>query len=128
MHGDIEHDVSSVPIQLWILNSVMPVMPWRSFERPANEKCNLTSHPHCPGWKFQPFFASPIHTQTQKFEPRSRHATSRHVTPPPPLPGALQQTPSADYDEDIVCQVFQEGYMIGEKLVRPAIVAVSIGS
>lgn len=41
---------------------------------------------------------------------------------------AIQQTPSDEYDEDVVCQVFQEGYMIGDKLVRPAIVAVSIGS
>ena len=41
---------------------------------------------------------------------------------------AIQQMPSEEYAEDIVCNVFQEGYMIGDKLVRPAIVAVSIGA
>lgn len=40
---------------------------------------------------------------------------------------AIQSMPS-EYDEDLVCQEYQKGYMIGDKLVRPAVVAVSLGS
>ena len=38
---------------------------------------------------------------------------------------AIAQIPSADHDEGIVCQEFQKGYAIGERLIRPAMVAVS---
>ena len=41
---------------------------------------------------------------------------------------AIQQVPSEEYDADIVCQEYQKGYAIQGKLIRPAIVAVSLGS
>jgi len=40
---------------------------------------------------------------------------------------AIQQVPSAEYAEDIVCQEFQKGYMMGDTVIRAAIVAVSVG-
>ena len=39
---------------------------------------------------------------------------------------AIMQSPSADYEEGIVCQEFQKGYKLGDKLIRPAMVAVAI--
>lgn len=37
---------------------------------------------------------------------------------------AIQQVPSDEYDSETVCNVFQKGYMLGERLVRPAMVQV----
>ena len=41
---------------------------------------------------------------------------------------AIQQTPSDEYPEDTVCQEYQKGYTIQGKLIRPAVVAVSLGA
>lgn len=41
---------------------------------------------------------------------------------------AIQQVPSEEFPEDTVCTEFQKGYKIGDKLIRPAVVAVSLGS
>lgn len=41
---------------------------------------------------------------------------------------AIQQTPSDEYGEEVVCAEFQRGFMIGDKLLRPAVVAVSMGA
>lgn len=38
---------------------------------------------------------------------------------------AIQQMPSDEYESGIVCQVYQKGYKIGERLIRPAIVVVA---
>lgn len=43
----------------------------------------------------------------------------------PNLHNAIQQVSESDYASGYVCQVFQKGYLIGEKLVRPAMVAVA---
>jgi molecular chaperone GrpE len=40
---------------------------------------------------------------------------------------AIQSVPSADYAEDFVCQEFQKGYLLGEVVIRAAVVAVSLG-
>lgn len=42
------------------------------------------------------------------------------------LHAAVQQIPS-EYDADVVCMELQKGYKIGDQLIRPAMVAVSIG-
>ena len=39
---------------------------------------------------------------------------------------AIQQLDGTDYASNYVCQVFQKGYMLGDKLVRPAMVAVAV--
>jgi len=39
---------------------------------------------------------------------------------------AITQMPSADYEEGIVCQEFQKGYMLKDKLIRAAMVAVAM--
>ena len=44
----------------------------------------------------------------------------------PNVHNAIQQQDSTDYASNHVCAVFQKGYMLGDKLVRPAMVAVAV--
>lgn len=44
----------------------------------------------------------------------------------PELHNALVQTPSAEVTETIIADVIEQGYMIGDRLLRPAMVAVNI--
>ena len=44
----------------------------------------------------------------------------------PNLHNAIQQQDGTDYDSNFVCAVFQKGYMLGDKLIRPAMVAVAV--
>ena len=43
----------------------------------------------------------------------------------PNFHNAIQQLDGTDYASNHVCQVFQKGYMMGDKLIRPAMVAVA---
>ena len=43
----------------------------------------------------------------------------------PNFHNAIQQIPDTDYADNHVCAVFQKGYMMGDKLIRPALVAVA---
>ncbi|MCI6686403.1 MAG: nucleotide exchange factor GrpE [Ruminococcus sp.] len=31
-----------------------------------------------------------------------------------------------DFEENKVCQIYQKGYLLGDRLIRPAMVAVSV--
>ena len=44
----------------------------------------------------------------------------------PEIHNALVQTPSADVTETVIADVVEPGYMVGERLLRPAMVAVNI--
>lgn len=44
----------------------------------------------------------------------------------PNFHNAIQQLDGTDYASDHVCAVYQKGYMIGDKLIRPAMVAVAV--
>lgn len=44
----------------------------------------------------------------------------------PNVHNAIQQLDGTDYESNHVCQVFQKGYMLGDKLIRPAMVAVAV--
>lgn len=44
----------------------------------------------------------------------------------PNFHNAIQQLDGTDYASNHVCQVFQKGYMLGDKLIRPAMVAVAV--
>ncbi|SEH57642.1 molecular chaperone GrpE [Ruminococcus flavefaciens] len=44
----------------------------------------------------------------------------------PNVHNAIQQLDGTDYASNHVCSVFQKGYMLGDKLVRPAMVAVAV--
>ena len=44
----------------------------------------------------------------------------------PNFHNAIQQLDDTDYASNHVCQVFQKGYMLGDKLIRPAMVAVAV--
>ena len=44
----------------------------------------------------------------------------------PNIHNAIQQLDGTDYESNHVCQVFQKGYMMGDKLIRPAMVAVAV--
>lgn len=43
----------------------------------------------------------------------------------PNFHNAIQQMPDTDYADNHICAVFQKGYMMGDKLIRPAMVAVA---
>ena len=44
----------------------------------------------------------------------------------PNVHNAIQQQEDTDYESNHVCAVFQKGYMLGDKLIRPAMVAVAV--
>ena len=44
----------------------------------------------------------------------------------PNFHNAIQQQEGTDFAENHVCAVFQKGYMLGDKLIRPAMVAVAV--
>ena len=44
----------------------------------------------------------------------------------PNIHNAIQQQESEDYDSGHVCAFYQKGYMIGDKLIRPAMVVVAL--
>ena len=46
----------------------------------------------------------------------------------PTVHEAVTQTPSAEFEENIVMMVARKGYVIGDKLLRPAQVVVSSGA
>ena len=44
----------------------------------------------------------------------------------PNLHNAIKQMDDTDFEENKVCQIYQKGYLLGDRLIRPAMVAVSI--
>ncbi len=42
----------------------------------------------------------------------------------PNLHNAIRQVEDGDFEENTVCEVYQKGYKLGDRLVRPAVVAV----
>ncbi|MDE6501933.1 MAG: nucleotide exchange factor GrpE [Ruminococcus sp.] len=44
----------------------------------------------------------------------------------PNVHNAISQQDGTDYESNHVCKVFQKGYKIGDKLIRPAMVAVAV--
>lgn len=39
---------------------------------------------------------------------------------------AIKQVDNSEYESDTVCEVYQNGYMLGDRLIRPAMVAVAV--
>ena len=44
----------------------------------------------------------------------------------PNLHNAIKQMDDTDFEENKVCQIYQKGYLLGDRLIRPARVAVSV--
>lgn len=44
----------------------------------------------------------------------------------PNVHNAIKQVDNTDYEENKVCEVYQKGYLLGDRLIRPAMVAVSV--
>lgn len=44
----------------------------------------------------------------------------------PNLHNAIKQVDDTDFEENKVCQIYQKGYLLGDRLIRPAMVAVSV--
>lgn len=42
----------------------------------------------------------------------------------PNLHSAIRQVEDGDFEENKVCEVYQKGYILGDRLIRPAVVAV----
>mgnify|MGYP000812123601 len=43
----------------------------------------------------------------------------------PNLHNAIKQTEDENFGDNIVCEVFQKGYMLNDKVIRHAVVAVA---
>lgn len=68
--------------------------------------------------------AAKIRTSGEKFGLKAYGAKGEKFDPE--LHNALVQTPSAEVTETVIADVVEPGYMIGERLLRPAMVAVNI--
>ena len=44
----------------------------------------------------------------------------------PNLHNAIKQMDDTNFEENKVCQIYQKGYLLGDRLIRPAMVAVSV--
>ena len=44
----------------------------------------------------------------------------------PNLHNAIKQMDDTDFEENKVCQIYQKGYLLGDRLIRPAMAAVSV--
>lgn len=44
----------------------------------------------------------------------------------PNVHNAIKQVDNSEYESDTVCEVFQKGYLLGDRLIRPAMVAVAL--
>ena len=44
----------------------------------------------------------------------------------PNLHNAIKQMDDTDFEENEACQIYQKGYLLGDRLIRPAMVAVSV--
>ena len=44
----------------------------------------------------------------------------------PNLHNAIKQMDDTDFEENKVCQIYQKGYLLGDRLIGPAMVAVSV--
>ena len=44
----------------------------------------------------------------------------------PNLHNAIKQMDDTDFEENKVCQIYQKGYLLGDRRIRPAMVAVSV--
>ena len=44
----------------------------------------------------------------------------------PNLHNAIKQMDDTDFEENKVCEIYQKGYLLGDRLIRPAMVAVSV--
>lgn len=44
----------------------------------------------------------------------------------PNLHNAIKQMDDTDFEENKVCQIYKKGYLLGDRLIRPAMVAVSV--
>ena len=44
----------------------------------------------------------------------------------PNLHNAIKQMDDTDFEENKGCQIYQKGYLLGDRLIRPAMVAVSV--
>ena len=44
----------------------------------------------------------------------------------PNLHNAIKQMDDTDFEENKVCQIYQKGYLLGDRLIRPAMVAGSV--
>ena len=44
----------------------------------------------------------------------------------PNLHNAIKQMDDTDFEENKVCQIYQKGYLLGDRLIRPAMVVVSV--
>lgn len=44
----------------------------------------------------------------------------------PNLHNAIKQMDDTDFEGNKVCQIYQKGYLLGDRLIRPAMVAVSV--
>lgn len=97
------------------VKQILPVID--NFERALTQECTDENYKSGMEMIFKNFMAildkmgvKEIDALGKPFDPNVHHA--------------IQQCESDEYESDTVCNVFQKGYMLGERLIRPAMVQV----
>ena len=63
-------------------------------------------------------------TVLEELEVKPIEALSKEFDPN--LHNAIKQMDGTDFEENKVCEIYQKGYLLGDRLIRPAMVAVSV--
>ncbi|MCC8068548.1 MAG: nucleotide exchange factor GrpE [Ruminococcus sp.] len=97
------------------VKQILPVID--NFERALTQECSDENYKSGMEMIFKNFMAildkmgvKEIDALGKPFDPNIHHA--------------IQQCENDKYESDTVCNVFQKGYMLGERLIRPAMVQV----
>ncbi len=97
------------------IKQILPVID--NFERALTQECADESYKSGMEMIFKNFMSildklgvKEIEALGKPFDPNVHHA--------------IQQCESDEYESDIVCNVFQKGYTLNERLIRPAMVQV----
>ncbi len=98
------------------IEQLLPIVD--NFERAMNTPCSDENYHNGMVMILQQF-----HGFLEKIGVKEIEALGSEFNPN--IHQAIKQANSEDYPENTVCEVFQKGYTLGERLIRPAMVAVS---
>lgn len=97
-------------------NSILPVVD--SFERAVESECTDENYK-----KGMTMIFTMMKDFLTKMNVTELEALGKEFDPN--FHNAVRQLPDTDYAANHVCEVYQKGYMLGDKLLRPAMVAVA---
>lgn len=98
------------------VNDILPVLD--SFERALEAECTDESYKNGMQMIYNQFIEN-----LKKIGVTDMEALGKEFDPN--IHNAIKTEDSEDYEENTVCEVFQKGYMLGDRVVRHAVVAVA---